>query len=182
MTQKKINQTGNQVDSGDIIAGNKNEHNGDIYNFVTEQELKLSEYTGPMRDSLPFDPAKDGKNTTLKKKMNDGDLPSQFIDHAIKTKIQTLGLLLEFIQTEAGKKIIADLYSNLESIIHNKYLSQTKNYKLNQSTLKDLFKEYTVLANKYTRSSNPVDEAFVEGMLYIATSNCALYWESGNDT
>lgn len=170
-----ISQSNNEVNEGDIVGRDK------VTNFIIRDQIKLAPYMQSIRSHLSFDPSSDKKNTTLKKKLKAGKVPDQMIENAIQRKVNTLSILLSYIKSEVGKSIVEDIYQNLQSLVNTRYLAATANHKLKRTDLNSLYVDFAALVEKYS-GKLAVDEAFMEGMLYIATSNCALYWEESNDT
>ena len=44
-----------------------------------------------------------------------------------------------------------------------------------RTSFKEIFNDLSDVVNKY-KDLVAIDEAFLEGLLYVATSNCALRW------
>ncbi|TGM41705.1 hypothetical protein EHQ92_18070 [Leptospira biflexa] len=172
----EVNQSNNEVTGGDIVGRDKI-----TKNFIIEKPIKFGPYPKSIRTYLSFDPVNDKKNTTLKKKLKDGNVSDLMIQAAVYRKINTLSVLIEYIKSEVGKRVIEDIYQNLQSLVNSRYLSESKNHKFKKTNLKALYSDFAALVEKFS-DKLPVDEAFMEGMLYIATSNCAIFWEESDDT
>jgi hypothetical protein len=164
VTQKWNNVMGNLV-GGDLIE-NK------IY---ISKEIAIP--TQPLRSEAVFDLDIDSENTVLLKKLEDGRLNITFRERAISKKLKAISHFLRITKTEVGRQYFNDLCENLESIIFS-YLCEMEEGELFKTSFKEIYSEFTHLTNKY-QSVMGIDESYVEGLLYIATSNCAFKWRVG---
>lgn len=121
----------------------------------------------------------DKESTILVRKLENGGFNIQFIEHAIQAKLSTLGLIIDYANSETGKKILDDIYSNLLSVINMNYVSQLNEGESLRASIKDIIQDLSSLCKKY-EDLLKIDEAFLEGLLYIATSRCALKWRIAN--
>ena len=78
-------------------------------------------------------------------------------------------------KNENGKKILTDIYCNLISVINTKYIVSLNEGETLRTSFKEIFNDLSDVVNKY-KDLVAIDEAFLEGLLYVATSNCALRW------
>lgn len=163
---ERIIQKGNKVQNGNIIGKQE----------IIQMYPDAVPAQGPIREKLSFNPKLDGKNTTLTKKLTDGKTNTHFQQSAKKHKTDTLKLLLDYCQTDEGRRIIEDMYQNLTAIIQAKFISQKDEGELLKSDLKEIYNEFSPLVAKY-KDEIEVDEAFFYGLLFIATSNCAIKWK-----
>lgn len=161
-----ISQSNNVVYNGDIVGGDK----------IVMIKKDMPQARAGIRESLGFEPECDSKNTTLKRKLRDGRLNKNFIDDAVEKKLQTISLLLKFRKSEEGKKVIADVYANLMTILFAKYISAMEDNDLLKTKMGQIVEEFSLLVHKYNSLIN-IDEAFLYGLLFVATSNCALKWK-----
>lgn len=162
----KINQSNSTV-VGDQVAGDK------ITNVVICRDVAKASL--PIRENLGFDIECDKDNTTLMKKLRDGKAIG-LKANAIKWKIQTLGLLLKLCESEDGKKKVADIYDNLIALIESKFIADMNDGDLLKEHMNNIYEEFKQLVIKY-EDLIKIDEAFLYGLLYIATSNCAIRWK-----
>lgn len=138
-------------------------------------EEVLNEQLSPLRDGEGFKYQCDDDNTVLIQKLKDGKVNTLVIEHAIISKVNSINIIIKLIKKEDGRKIIKDIYENLISLIYNRYIIDMADNDLLKIKKKDIFKDFSKIANKY-KELVPIDEAFLDGLLYIATSNCAIRW------
>ena len=62
-----------------------------------------------------------------------------------------------------------------------KYISQLSDGESLRSSLSDMLSELSIVTKKY-EGQITVDESFLEGLLYIATSRCALKWKMEDES
>lgn len=165
LNKKKIVQNNNHVD-GDLIAGDKKV-------YIQKEIARAAE---PLRENVGFEMEADGQNTVLIKKLKDGKLNPISRTLAIGSKVKSLQLLLKICKTEKGRQIVADIYANLMTVINMKYLAKMEEGELLKTSMDEMYAEFTGLVRKYDDLIE-IDESFIEGLLYIATSNCALKWK-----
>ena len=81
---------------------------------------------------------------------------------------------------QSGKAILNDIYETLLTVINMKYISQLSDGESLRSSLTDMLAELSSVSKKY-EDQITIDESFLEGLLYIATSRCALKWKMEED-
>ena len=69
-----------------------------------------------------------------------------------------------------------DIYANLMSVINTKYIVKLDEGESLKTNFADILFDLSEIVNKYENLLS-IDEAFLEGLLYVATSNCALKWQ-----
>lgn len=119
----------------------------------------------------------DDTNTVLIKKLKDGGFNSIARKNAKIQKLRTVSVILTINKNENGKKILADIYCNLLSVINTKYIVFLNEGESLRTSFKEILNDLSDIVNKY-KNLLVIDEAFLEGLLYLATSNCALRWLS----
>jgi hypothetical protein len=62
------------------------------------------------------------------------------------------------------------------TVINTKYISQLEEGQSLRTSLPHILNELSKIVDKY-EDIIIIDEAFLEGMLYIATSRCAITWD-----
>jgi hypothetical protein len=76
---------------------------------------------------------------------------------------------------EQGKKMLGDIYCNLMSVINTKYIVHLGEGESLRASFGEILSDLSSVVSKY-KDLVSIDEAFLEGLLYVATSNCALKW------
>ena len=117
----------------------------------------------------------DDNNTVLIKKLKDGGFNSVARNNAKIQKLRTVSTIFTMEKNENGKKILTDIYCNLISVINTKYIVSLNEGETLRTSFKEIFNDLSDVVNKY-KDLVAIDEAFLEGLLYVATSNCALRW------
>ena len=164
-----INQSKSNV-GGDQVAGDKYVHN---YNIEITKELSPAK--DPIR-TYGFSTDNDPQNTVLIRKLRDGEFNKPTIDHAIKCKANYLIEQIKLCNSENGKAFLNDIQANLLMIINNKYISKMNEGETLKVSLGDMISDFSQIVDKY-KDVITIDEAFVEGMLYSITSECAINWK-----
>lgn len=123
---------------------------------------------------------KDSESTVLTRKMKEGEFDSISILNAKDAKIHSLGIIRTLKSTDTGRKTLNSIYSEVKmTIMNNIYMK--KNYgdllKTDMSIINDEMKK--ILENYKDKPC--VDLKFLMGLIYIATSNCAMRWKYGSD-
>lgn len=167
----KVTQKNNKVQDGDIVGGDKFE----IENVFIEREEPTVKRKKIIRKELNFDLDSDDRNTTLLKKLRDGELNETYIEHAIKTKLDSLNIFITLSKSPTGKGLLADLYSDLNSIINSNIMSMDKDDLL-KSKIGEIRSEFEKLRYKF-QNLIEIDDSILFGLLFIATSNCAIRWK-----
>lgn len=162
----KVNQSKSTV-YGDQIAGDKIDVHMQIVRELAPAIAPIRKYA----DENNNDP----ENTILIRKLKDGRLNKNTIEHAIKSKASYYKTAIEFKKTADGKRILKDIEENLVMLINNKYISQMDEGDVLKTSLSSIVEDFSAIVNKY-KDVMTIDEAFVEGLLYVATSECAINW------
>lgn len=165
----KINQSNSTV-SGDQIAGNKV-----VNNYPMEISRELVPATDPIRIYGDEEKDSDHDNTVLIRKLRAGEFNKSLIDHAIKSKASYLKEQMTLLKTAEGKGCLNDIQANLSMLINSKYVSQMNEGDTLKISLGDMINDFSAIVKKY-KNIITIDEAFVEGMLYAITSECAINW------
>ncbi|PWW30559.1 hypothetical protein DFO73_103453 [Cytobacillus oceanisediminis] len=171
MKSKGVNQSNNDV-GGDIVGRDK----------ITIVEIKkeISKPTSPLRSELNFEINGDENNSTLLRKLKDGEVNPFLRRKASQRKLETLKILLDMCKTDSGRKIVADIYENLTAMIENKYLMHMDEGELLKTNMDQIHEDFSEVISKYEHLV-VIDESFLTGLLYIATSNCAIMWKLEED-
>lgn len=162
-----VQQSGSQV-GGDQIGGNKT-----INNYNLEITKDLSPAVDPIRK---YREDKDPDNTVLTRKLRDGGFNKTSVNHAIKSKAKYLQLQIEHSKTHTGRSFFEDAKTNLVTMINGKYICKMNEGESLKTKMDDMVGTFAVIVHKYDEVI-PIDEAMVEGMLYVATSECAVNWK-----
>lgn len=122
----------------------------------------------------------DNESTVLTTKMRDGEFDSISILNAKDAKIHALGIIRTLKSTETGRKTLNKVYSEVKmTIMNNIYMK--KNYgdllKTDMSIINDEMKK--IIENYDDKPC--IDLKFLMGLIYIATSNCAMRWKYGSE-
>ena len=146
---------------------------------------ELSAATQPIRtdliDGTPLSENSDADNTVLIQKLKNGGFNVTFLNSATRKKLDTLRIIIEYSKKQSGKAILNDIYETLLTVINMKYISQLSDGESLRSSLSDILSELAVVTKKY-EGQITVDESFLEGLLYIATSRCALKWKMEDES
>jgi len=123
---------------------------------------------------------KDIESTVLTTKMRDGEFDAISILNAKDAKIHALSIIRILKTTETGRKILNRIYSDVKvAIMNNIYMK--KNYgDLLKMDMDIINKEMNKLLENY-KDKPCIDLKFIMGLIYIATSNCAMRWKYGGD-
>lgn len=171
-----------------IISGNNNIQAGrdisieKVDVFMIKNELSAA--TQPIRDNLidgtPLTENSDADNTVLIHKLKNGGFNITFRNSATRKKLDTLNIIIDYSKKQSGKAILNDIYETLLTVINMKYISQLSDGESLRSSLSDMLDELSSVSKKY-EDQITIDESFLEGLLYIATSRCALKWKMEED-
>lgn len=134
--------------------------------IITELDLQLNNFVNIDVDD---------DNTILIQKLRRGGFNSIARRNAKLQKIRTISVIVSMTKTENGKRILGDIYFNLMSIINTKYIVHMNEGETLKTSFDTILLDLSNVVNKYS-SIISIDEAFLEGLLYVATSNCALQW------
>ncbi|MDF2821181.1 MAG: hypothetical protein K0R15_1622 [Clostridiales bacterium] len=148
---------------------------------VIEVEKKLAPAINPIRKtniSLKsfMDDIFDEDNTVLITKLTNGGFNSVFKHNAKVKKMQTMSLIVSMTKTEYGKAILNDVYDNLLTVINMKYIATLNDGDTLKTSITTILNDLGGIVEKYINIID-IDEAFLEGLLYVATSRCALKWK-----
>jgi hypothetical protein len=147
----------------------------EIQNLIIKKEV-LVKPTRPLRKEMGFDLKADSEDTTLLRKLKDGEVNPFMRSKAIKKKLDTLKILIEMCKSESGRGIVADIYESLVTMIENKYLMKMDEGDLLKVSMEEIHDNFNAIISKYEEIID-LDESLLTGLLYIATSNCALKWK-----
>ena len=146
---------------------------------------ELSAATQPIRadliDGTPLSENNDADNTVLIQKLKNGGFNVTFRNGATRKKLDTLRIIIDYSKKQSGKAILNDIYETLLTVINMKYISQLSDGESLRSSLSDILTELAAVTQKY-EGQITVDESFLEGLLYIATSRCALKWKMEDES
>lgn len=167
-----INQSSSQV-GRDQIGRDKYELN------IVEVEKNLAVAKKPIRSAefflVDFEESVDEKNTILISKLKDGGFNANFRNNAKLKKAQAMALVISIAKTEQGKSVLNDIYDNLLTVINMRYIANMNEGDTLRTSVSSILFDLTGIVNKYSEIVD-IDESFLEGLLYIATSRCALKW------
>lgn len=173
-----INQSKSTV-QGDQVGGDQYKYS------IMEIKKELAEAKVPIRsgdlaltDFNNIDA--DENNTILITKLKNGGFNSVFRNHAKTQKLQALSIIFDMGKTEEGKRILNDINANLMTVINMKYISKLDDGETLRTSMSSILEDLSNIVTKY-RTFSEIDEAFLEGLLYIATSRCALKWKMEED-
>lgn len=123
---------------------------------------------------------KDSDATVLTRKMKIGEFDTLSILNAKEAKIHALGIIRILKTTETGRVTLNRIYSDVKTTVMNN-IYMKKNYG-------DLIKQDMSLINEAMQKIlvnygeiECIDLQFLMGLLYIATSNCAMIWKYGSE-
>ncbi len=154
---------------GDIVGRDKIVH---IKKELIPKQLE------PIRTELDdeYDLLTDADGTTLLKKLKDGQVNVQMRNRAVLRKTKALTILMKMCQTQHGRAIVADLFDSLMTMVENKYLINMDDGDLLKTNMEHIHEDFAPIIEQYSELIQ-VDQPILTGMLYIATSNCALKWK-----
>ncbi len=123
---------------------------------------------------------KDTESTILTRKMKDGEFDTISILNAKQAKMHALSVVKVLKTTQAGKIVLNQIYSDVKTtVMNNIYMKKTYGdlLKEDMSLIND---EMNKILDKY-KDKPCIDLQFLMGLLYIATSNCAMLWKYGGE-
>ena len=123
---------------------------------------------------------KDAESTVLTRKMKDGEFDTISILNAKQAKMHALSVVKVLKTTQTGKIVLNQIYSDVKTtVMNNIYMKKTYGdlLKEDMSLIND---EMNKILDKY-KDKPCVDLQFLMGLLYIATSNCAMLWKYGSE-
>lgn len=147
---------------------------------IVEVEKNLAVAKSPIRTTeltlADFeDNSVDENNTILITKLKDGGFNTNFRNNAKLKKAQAMALVIRMSKTEEGKAIVRDIYNNLLTVINMRYIANMNDGDTLKTNVSSILFDLASIVNKYSDIVN-IDESFLEGLLYVATSRCALKW------
>lgn len=123
---------------------------------------------------------KDTESTVLTRKMQDGEFDTLSILNAKQAKLHALKVIKILKTTQAGKVILNQIYSDVKTTVMNKIYMQKSYGELLKEDMSLINDEMKVILEKY-KDKQCIDLQFLMGLLYIATSNCAMLWKYGSE-
>lgn len=123
---------------------------------------------------------KDGESTVLTTKMVDGEFDSISILNAKEAKIHALGIIKTLKTTETGRKTLNKIYSEVKITIMNNIYMKKNHGDLIKTDMSIINDEMKKIVESY-KDKPCIDLKFIMGLIYIATSNCAMRWKYGSD-
>jgi len=121
---------------------------------------------------------KDSDYTVLTKKLKDGDFDDVSIINAKDAKIYAVNIVNNLKTTESGRLFLNEIYNEVKTTILNKYYINKRKGDLVRFESSQIIDDLNNIVNKY-KDKHCVNIKFVMGLLYIATSNCAMKWRYG---
>ncbi|WP_213620024.1 hypothetical protein [Paenibacillus sp. J22TS3] len=162
--ENSVEQTHNTV-SGDLVGRDK---------YII-QTVMASKAKSAIRLEEDFFINSDEDNSTLLRKLKDGKTNGLTRTRAITSKLSAMKIIFQLNKSEEGKRILADIYENLLTCV-SKVTMPMEDGELLKHKSDDIFSHFPALVSRY-EDIIEIDEAFLEGLLYIATSNCAIRWK-----
>lgn len=162
--ENSVEQSHNTV-SGDLVGRDK----------LIIQTVMTAKAKSAIRFEEDFFINSDEDNSTLLRKLNDGKMNGFTKTRAITSKLNSLKIIFQLNRSEEGKRILADIYENLLTCV-SKVTMPMEDGELLKYKSEDIFSQFPSLISRY-EDIIEIDEAFLEGLLYIATSNCAIRWK-----
>lgn len=170
------------IDGNNNIQAGRDLSIGNVNVIMIKNELSLA--TQPIRanlvDTAPLSQNNDTDNTVLIQKLKNGGFNVAFRNTATRKKLDTLNIIMDYSKKQSGKAILNDIYETLLTVINMKYVSKLADGESLRFSLSDIFSELSAVSKKYENQIT-IDESFLEGLLYIATSRCALKWKMEDD-
>jgi len=123
---------------------------------------------------------KDAESTVLTRKMREGEFDTVSILNAKQAKLHALNIIRTLKTTQSGKMVLNQIYSDVKMTVMNKVYMQKKYGDLLKEDMSLINEEMNKILDKY-QDKPCVDLQFLMGLLYIATSNCAMLWKYGSE-
>lgn len=139
----------------------------DVFQIAVEDEL-----SGELEINI------DSESTVLTKKMKAGEFDNLSIVNAKSAKIYALKVIRTLKTTAAGRSFLNQLYEEIKTVILSKYYMNKNEGDLIKFDLPEINQELQGIVDRHS-DKQCVDIRFVMGLLYIATSNCAMRWKYG---
>lgn len=121
---------------------------------------------------------KDSESTVLTRKMKDGEFDAVSIINAKSAKIHALKVIKTLKTTESGRMFLNHIYEEVKTVILNKFYMNKTEGSLIKYELPNINDEMLKILDK-NKDKSCVEIRFLMGLIYIATSNCALRWKYG---
>lgn len=141
----------------------------DIFEIAVEDEL-----SGELEINV------DSESTVLTRKMKSGEFDNVSIINAKSAKIYALRVIKTLKTTAAGRIFLNQLYEEIKTVILSKYYMNKNEGDLLKFDLPEINQEMQSIVERH-QDKQCVDIRFVMGLLYIATSNCAMRWKYGEE-
>lgn len=122
----------------------------------------------------------DSDSTVLTKKMKNGEFDNVSIINAKMSKVHALKIIKQLKITANGRAFLNQIYNEIKNVILNKYYMNKTEGELIKFELPNINDEMQKIADKYGDKAC-ADVQFLMGLIYIATSNCAMKWKYGED-
>lgn len=120
----------------------------------------------------------DSDSTVLTRKMRDGEFDNVSIVNAKTAKIHALKIIKTLKTTATGRQFLNQIYNEIKTVILSKFYMNKTNGELIKLDLPNINDEMQKISDKYADKAC-VDLQFLMGLIYIATSNCAMKWKYG---
>lgn len=120
----------------------------------------------------------DSESTVLTRKMRDGEFDNLSIVNAKNAKIHALKVIKTLKTTASGRAFLNQIYAKIKTVILNKYYMNKSCGALIKFDLPNINDEMQEIADLYSDKAC-IDVQFLMGLIYIATSNCAMKWKYG---
>ena len=120
----------------------------------------------------------DSESTVLTRKMRDGEFDNFSIINAKSAKIHALKIIKTLKTTASGRTFLNQIYSEIKTVILSKYYMNKTDGELIKFDLPNINDEMRQIATRHSDKAC-VDVQFLMGLIYIATSNCAMKWKYG---
>ena len=112
--------------------------------------------------------------------MKDGELDTVSILNAKQAKLHALNVIKILKTTQAGKIVLNQIYSDVKTTIISKIYMRKSYGDLLKEDMSLINDEMNMILEKY-KDKQCIDLQFLMGLLYIATSNCAMLWRYGSE-
>lgn len=139
----------------------------DVFEIAVEDEL-----SGELEINV------DSESTVLTRKMRAGEFDNFSIINAKSAKIYALKLIKTLKTTATGRAFLNQIYEEIKTVILSKYYMNKNEGDLLKFDLPEINQELQGIVDRHS-DKQCVDIRFVMGLLYIATSNCAMRWKYG---
>ncbi len=122
----------------------------------------------------------DSDSTVLTRKMTQGEFDSTSIINAKAAKVHALKVINTLKTTAVGRAFLNEIYDEIKAIIISKYYMCKSDGELIKHDLPNINEEMKAIVKKHA-DKQCVDLQFLMGLVYIATSNCAMKWKYGEE-